>query len=46
MEVAVKACEPIEGIHHEAVIVTPGKVLHAMIAADAMGKARKRSGKT
>ena len=41
MEAAVKACAPAEGIHHEAGIITPGKVLNAMIAADAMGKARK-----
>lgn len=38
---AVKACAPTEGIHHEAGEMTPGKVLSAMIAADAMGRNRK-----
>ena len=42
MEVALKACAPAEGIHHEAGPVTPGIVVHAMIAADAMGRARKK----
>ena len=41
MEVAVKACAPTEGIHHEAVPVTPKRVLDAMIAADAIGQYRK-----
>ena len=41
MKVAVKACEPQEGIHHEAGEITPEKVLCAMIAADTMGKNRK-----
>jgi glycerol dehydrogenase len=41
MKVAIKACAPAEGIHHEAVHVTPGKVVNAMIAADAMGRSRK-----
>ena len=41
MEAAKKACAPAEGIHHETVEVTPGIVLEAMIAADAMGKSRK-----
>jgi glycerol dehydrogenase len=41
MMVAEKACAPAEGIHHEAGIITPEKVLNAMIVADAMGKARK-----
>ncbi len=41
MEAAIKACDPKEGIHHEAGNITPEKVLNAMIAADAMGKARK-----
>ena len=40
MDVAVKACAPEEGIHHEAIHVTPEKVMNAMIAADAMGKSR------
>ncbi len=41
MEVAMKACAPAEGIHHEAVHITPEKVVNAMITADAMGRARK-----
>jgi len=41
MEAAIKACAPEEGIHKEAGIVTPHMVMNAMIAADAMGKARK-----
>ena len=41
MKVAIKACAPQEGIHHEAGIITPEKVLNAMLVADAMGKARK-----
>lgn len=42
LRVAIKACAPAEGIYHEAGLITPGKVLNAMIAADAMGKARKK----
>jgi glycerol dehydrogenase len=34
---ATKACAPTEGIHHEAGTITPGKVLDAMLAADAWG---------
>jgi glycerol dehydrogenase len=41
MMVAEKACAPAEGIHHEAGMITPEKVLNAMIAADALGEARK-----
>jgi glycerol dehydrogenase len=41
MGAATKACASGEGIHHEAVQITPEKVLNAMIAADAMGRARK-----
>jgi glycerol dehydrogenase len=41
MKVAIKACEPQEGIHHEAGLVNPKKVFYAMIAADAMGRIRK-----
>jgi len=41
MEVALKACAPTESIHHEAVHITPDKVMNAMILADAMGRARK-----
>jgi glycerol dehydrogenase len=42
MKVAVKACAPVESIHHEAVRITPEKIVSAMILADAMGKARKK----
>jgi len=42
MLVAEKACAPSEGIHHEAGTITPGKVLHAMLAANAIGEYRKR----
>ncbi len=41
MEAAVKACAPTDSIHHETGIITPEKVLNAMIAADAMGNKRK-----
>jgi glycerol dehydrogenase len=41
MEVAIKACAPTEAIHHEAVRITPEKVVNAMVTADAMGRARK-----
>lgn len=41
MTAAVKACEPGDSIHHEAGMITPEKVMAAMIAADAMGKMRK-----
>ncbi len=42
MEVALKACSPEEFIHKEAGEITPEKVLNAMIAADAMGRGRKK----
>jgi glycerol dehydrogenase len=41
MKAAIKACDPAEGIHHEAGLITPEKVLNAMIAADARGRAGK-----
>ena len=41
IKVADKACAPTEGIHHEAGAITPEKVLHAIIAANAMGESRK-----
>ena len=44
MKVAQKACAPQEGIHHEAICITPEKVLAAMLAADALGRARKQGG--
>ncbi|MCX6271790.1 MAG: glycerol dehydrogenase [Bacteroidetes bacterium] len=42
MEVAVKACAPAEGIHHEVGRILPEMVLNAMIAADSMGTLRKK----
>ena len=44
MKAAEKACAPGEAIHHEAGVITAEKVLHAMIAADALGQARKKPG--
>lgn len=44
MKAAEKACDPEQSIHHEAGKITPGKVLDAMLVADAMGQARKRCG--
>jgi len=41
MKAAKAACMPEESIYHEAVEITPEKILNAMIAADAMGRARK-----
>ncbi|HOD63514.1 MAG TPA: glycerol dehydrogenase [Smithellaceae bacterium] len=41
---ACKACASGECIHHEAGDITPEKVLQAMLAANAMGEARRRSG--
>jgi glycerol dehydrogenase len=41
MQVAEKACLPIECIHHEVGGITPGKVLQALLAADAIGQHRK-----
>lgn len=39
-KVAEKACAPTEGIHHEAGVITPEKVLSAMLMADSYGKSR------
>ena len=44
MAAAEKACAPDQSIHHEAGKISPQKVLNAMLAADAIGKA-KRSAK-
>jgi glycerol dehydrogenase len=41
MAAAEKACAPGQPVHHEAGEITPEKVLHAMLAADATGRARK-----
>ena len=40
MKVAEKASAPEQPIHHEAGIITPDRVLNAMLAADAIGQAR------
>ncbi|MDZ7617901.1 MAG: glycerol dehydrogenase [Patescibacteria group bacterium] len=42
MTAAEKACSPEQSIHHEAGIITPERVLHAMLAADAIGQERRR----
>jgi glycerol dehydrogenase len=41
MSAAEKACAPGEYIHHEAGRITPEKVLHGMLAANAIGEYRK-----
>jgi len=41
LEAAKKACAPDQPIHHEAGVITPGKVLDAMLAADALGQKRR-----
>ncbi len=41
MLAAEKACAPGQPIHHEAGVITPAKVLDAMLAADAIGEGRK-----
>jgi len=38
---AEKACDPGSSIFHEAGDMTPDKILHAMLAVDAMGKKRR-----
>lgn len=43
MRVAEKACAPGEAIHHEAGKITSEKVFNALIAADALGRSRKRA---
>ena len=45
LKAAEKACAPGASIHHEAGMITPGKVLDAMLAADAMGRQRGGAGK-
>lgn len=42
MKAVEKACSPDQPIHHEAGVVTPGRLLDAMLAADALGQRRKR----
>jgi len=41
MKAAEKACAPQEAIHHEAGVITPEKVLAALLAADGIGRARR-----
>jgi glycerol dehydrogenase len=41
MNAAEKACAPGQSIHHEAGVITPDRVLDAMLAADAFGQERK-----
>lgn len=43
MMAARKACEPGQSIHHEAGTMSPEKVLNAILAADALGKERKKN---
>jgi glycerol dehydrogenase len=40
-DAAEKACAPDQPIHHEAGVITPSRVLDAMLAADALGQQRK-----
>jgi glycerol dehydrogenase len=42
LKAAEKACAPGQSMAHEAGPIDPGKVLNAMLAADAMGQARKK----
>lgn len=42
MLVAENACAPGASIHHEAGEITPERVLHAMLEADALGQHRKQ----
>lgn len=45
MIAAARACDLDQPIHHEAGIITPQRVLDAMLAADAMGRARRGTGR-
>jgi glycerol dehydrogenase len=45
MEAAEMACAPGQPIHHEAGMISPRRVLNAMLAADALGKARRCGGR-
>jgi len=44
MVAAEKASAPGTPIHHEAGVITPGKVLDAVLAADALGRERRGRG--
>jgi glycerol dehydrogenase len=46
MKAAEMACVPGASIHHEAGVITPDKVLDAMLAADAIGVERGRHAKS
>lgn len=46
MQAAAKACAPDQPIHHEAGEVNPRKVVNSMLAADAIGRARKSDGRS
>jgi glycerol dehydrogenase len=41
LKAAEKSCAPGEAIHHEAGVMTPEKVMNAMILADAIGRTKK-----
>jgi glycerol dehydrogenase len=43
--VAQKSCASTEAIRHEPVVITPEKVLEALLAANSMGNARKKTRK-
>jgi len=45
MIAAERACAPDQPIHHEEGIMTPDKLLEAMLATDAMGRARMEKGR-
>jgi glycerol dehydrogenase len=46
MEGAERACAPGQPIHHEAGGINPQRVLDAMLAADAIGQARRGGGRS
>lgn len=46
MVAAQMTCAPEQSIHHEAGVITSDMVLHAMLAVDAIGQARKTGGKS
>jgi glycerol dehydrogenase len=46
MEAAEKACAPDQPIHHEAGIMSAETVLHAVLAADAIGQARRTAARS
>ncbi|NTW83409.1 MAG: glycerol dehydrogenase [Chlorobiaceae bacterium] len=46
MAVAEKASAPDEFIHHEAIAITPEKVLNAILAANAIGEKRQSAANT